>query len=55
MNTHENTSLPTRDEWFAEPPKPEVSDTDFVPDIPLELLPIVQSGERIWLRVFPGL
>ena len=55
MNTDETTSLPACDEWFVELPKAEVTDADFVPDIPLELLPIVQAGERIWPRVFPGL
>jgi hypothetical protein len=55
MSTPEVTSLPTCDEWFADLPKPEVTDTDFVPDIPLELLPVIQPAERIWPRVFPGL
>jgi hypothetical protein len=55
MNTDESTSLPTYDDWFAELQGAEVTDADFVPDIPLELLPIVQAGERIWPRVFPGL
>jgi hypothetical protein len=55
MNTDKSTSLPACDEWLVELPKAEVTDVDFVPDIPLELLPIVQAGERIWPRVFPGL
>jgi hypothetical protein len=29
MNALETTSLPNGDEWFAELPAPEVSDTDF--------------------------
>jgi hypothetical protein len=48
MNTDKSTSLPACDEWLVELPKAEVTDVDFVPDIPLELLPIVQAGERIW-------
>jgi len=55
VNTDKSTSPPSCDEWFAELPKAEVTDADFVPDIPLELLPIVHAGERIWPRVFPGL
>jgi hypothetical protein len=42
-------------EWSVHFPKPEVTDVDFMPDIPLELLPAIQTGERIWPRVFPGL
>jgi hypothetical protein len=55
MNSDEKSSLPTCYEWSVYFPKAEVTDVDFVPDIPLELLPTFQIGERIWPRVFPGL
>jgi hypothetical protein len=55
MDNFESTSLPTCEDWFAELTKPEVSDTDFDRDVPLELLPTMQVRERIWPRIFPGL
>jgi hypothetical protein len=55
MNTPESGSLPTFADWFAEVPSPEITDTNYVPDVPLELLPIIHVSERIWPRVFPGL
>jgi hypothetical protein len=55
MNAKERTSLPTCDEWIAQETAPMVAEPEPVPDIPLELLPTAQIGERIWPRVFPGL
>jgi hypothetical protein len=55
MNTEIRILPHNCDEWFMMVSKPEVTDADFVPDIPLELLPTIELGERIWPRVFPGL
>jgi hypothetical protein len=55
MKNQESAPLTTHEGWHADQVKSPPAEPESAHDIPIKLLPLVQTEERVWLRVFPGL
>ena len=53
MQAHEGSKFLTLEKPLKDKDTRQTEETDV--DVPIELLPLALTGDRIWPRVFPGL